>query len=1179
MFDLAKLKLDPPKLYDDKPDWDLFLHTLTSVIGVTNPQVLSIIPGFEDHPFVKQINIRNYHPIDPSESPLNEPFLSPKREEPIKGVKEEQVDDEVESVDAKAITGSKISKPQSIATFAIPTELKSEVPIVTGGSKPTIQFSSQYAASYYEALEKQKKDSLKRILFAYLLQACSHDRRVMTIMKQGGTDGVECFKALQKHYGGLELVKFQEDQQAIYYSYPRKVKDVSTWLAAYLNLVDKQEKRMQAPIPLLMKADMIMNKLKHLPPFARYYENNWQALLPNQRPPWDEFLQIVQQIAQGNVSMVRMQKLYGTGNSRSDPITVNLVGGQNNRNRIRCFNCEGDHVMKMCLVRCTLRDCPRDGHDPNNCPLRRRADKGTGQSRGTDESTVNRESRADEDTGKDRRKGVRKTLKKKKGREKEDERGKSRVTSRYLTSRGGKERRKLKAADFIKKKKAISLNAGGSDSSSSSSSEEEEEEESDSSERQKAQHLHSSDEDSDSDKEMDDVGHINHMYSLNMMEKEGEDEGGDTLDDTPPPPPPLFAPSLTPLAPYAYAPGRTSSRDVTLREKPVGRTGPNLVVVKKGETTLQHGTTHPTHTAQKQRIPPLSENDFQTSLEMAGDPTPLGVIYTLEDGWGLRRIKSGYRKILIKNTNPLHIREINGPPLNLHAKPIKSDTCHVPSGKQCEATTNSGFRCQWKLGAARLEVEGGQCAARLEKGFDFCEWHIPQELKRVAILAGYRTKLRSGFIPPSNSYMLLPMTLLSTQWKRIPDLAEEGTLADPSSPIPLPLYPSIEGETVMRDVTLRDNITRDVTLLTRDVTREREEGQEETISPSVPVPVSVEKGTQGGEHDEQGDIAWHWDKGKKVIVGGNGEVPPPAEMKRFLQALAEGARELTVKDSLITNESGEVDDFYNDIFAAVHECIVSLALKHNNQFARGMVASFPFLSDFAKDCIESDKRWEGKEAQHAQNHSILPTPESLSSSISQSTPLPESSHHKHGQDACSIMMVEDEGEGDEEVGEDNMVWIDDSGASESQSPHKASFVRMKHDPQRFRIAKGSLKTEYKGKVEMRMSGAHGDEVCVTDSHTTYNPHLKYGLVATSAWVKRGLAVVHQNNQVLVIKKPIVIEEDQVVVRGRSLPNNLSVFDPPGMPPLNPNEWYEPSPLRKQSVKVENDDSSSSTITF
>ena len=175
--------------------------------------------------------------------------------------------------------------------------------------------------------------------------------------------------------------------------------------------------------------------------------------------------------------------------------------------------------------------------------------------------------------------------------------------------------------------------------------------------------------------------------------------------------------------------------------------------------------------------------------------------------------------------------------------------------------------------------------------------------------------------------------------------------------------------------------------------------------------------------------------------------------------------------------------------------------------------------------------------------------------------------------------IEGEEKSTPEKSEETLVWVDDSGASESQSPHKDVFVRMKHNPQRFKIAKGSIRTEYKGKVLMKLSGSNGEPVEVFDSHTTYNPHLSYGLVATSAWVKRGFAVVHQNNQIVVVKAPLHIEEGQIVARGRALPNNLYVFDPPGMVPLDPNKGYEPVPLGKRKVKVEGDDSSPSTVSF
>jgi len=185
--------------------------------------------------------------------------------------------------------------------------------------------------------------------------------------------------------------------------------------------------------------------------------------------------------------------------------------------------------------------------------------------------------------------------------------------------------------------------------------------------------------------------------------------------------------------------------------------------------------------------------------------------------------------------------------------------------------------------------------------------------------------------------------------------------------------------------------------------------------------------------------------------------------------------------------------FYNEIFTAIHECVVSLSVKHDNQFARGMVASFPFLTQYVEDYQETERRWEGLShptsnqstpSQFAsQSQLVPPVPNSFRAPRSPTSFSPDSPS-KGNQDPCSIMVVEGAEEGgDSELG-GKTIWVDDSGASESQSPHQESFVRMRLEPQKFRIAKGSLRTDYKGKVQMHMSGAHGEEVCVYDSHTT-----------------------------------------------------------------------------------------------
>eukprot|EP00808_Paulinella_micropora_P026558 g59658.t1 len=96
--------MDPPKLTNDKPDWELFESTLISVIGVTQPKT-----GLVDVP----------------DSPTAEQFLDPfvKKEE---GTEESQC----------------------------PPKSRSEIPIVTSGTKPALKFASLATTSYYEQAEK-----------------------------------------------------------------------------------------------------------------------------------------------------------------------------------------------------------------------------------------------------------------------------------------------------------------------------------------------------------------------------------------------------------------------------------------------------------------------------------------------------------------------------------------------------------------------------------------------------------------------------------------------------------------------------------------------------------------------------------------------------------------------------------------------------------------------------------------------------------------------------------------------------------------------------------------------------------------------------------------------------------------------------------------------------------------
>jgi len=746
--DLVRMKLDPPR-FNDGNDWELFDYTFISVVGVMNPKILTIIPGYEDHPFAKSVKTK---PLDPPDSPINEPLLSPATK--IKKEREEEEDEQEGGTTAELLTtklktvgiSQATSSVPSVPKTIIPTEMKSQVPILTGGSRPTSKlYAIQFDSQYLEEVERQEKSRLNRVLYALLLQSCSHDRKVMRILRLGGTDGVACFLELKKHYGGLDVIKFQEDQQTIYHSYPRKVRDVKSWLANYLVLIEKQEKLMGAPIPMMMKSDMIMNKIKHLTPFTKYYENTWQSLLPNQRPSLSQFLQVVEQLAQGHVSQVKMHKMFGTGSSRSDPITVNLVSKgttkdnrerrqrERNESAMRCWNCSSkDHGIAFCTMQCRMKDCPGDNHDAVNCPVRKLTRvSGRGVSKQAGKEAV------------------------------EEQQPKADKVQKGRTKKKNKEGRKLKASDFIKKKKMISLNAESSDYSPSSSSgeeEEEEEEESDHSESGRLPRIYSkphanpnSNSDSDDDDESG-IGHIHHMAILMMRKEEGQERvGGGDVGITPPRP--LFDPHLTPPTAAVLREVREGKRELI---------APDRVIQTSRITPTT--TTHLNTT--ENGIPPLHENNFQSVLDMAGDPTPLNQIIPLEEKWALRRTKTGYVKILVKGLNPVHIREIGGPPLNLYGRPVKPDGCHVPSSKQCEGTTErTGNRCIWKLSAARRGVSGGECAARLLE-YDFCSHHIPQERKREEILCEYRIRLRKGMLPPYDAIQQSPISLFACVWRQ-----------------------------------------------------------------------------------------------------------------------------------------------------------------------------------------------------------------------------------------------------------------------------------------------------------------------------------------------------------------------------------------------------------------------------
>eukprot|EP00808_Paulinella_micropora_P013503 g1642.t1 len=271
------------------------------------------------------------------------------------------------------------------------------------------------------------------------------------------------------------------------------------------------------------------------------------------------------------------------------------------------------------------------------------------------------------------------------------------------------------------------------------------------------------------------------------------------------------------------------------------------------------------------RISGLRESDFKTSLEMVADPTPQGAIYPLGDGWGLIRFKAGYKKVLL-STHPLVIKEVDGPILNLHAQPLIPYTCHVASSKQCEAIAES---------------------------------------------TGKRSKLRSGFLPPTNSFLLSPNECLTVDWVKPPT---EQKVARPT--------PSLTASTTTMPASSSSSSSSAANPLTLSA----------TSAPSSSVTDLARRMTDE-EEEEWKDLPWNWqDTGRVRVVTIDDQIPEVSEIKRFVKVLAKGAEGLQVRGSLITKADGEVDELYCDLFTALEDCIITYATKHKNHFARGWSA-------------------------------------------------------------------------------------------------------------------------------------------------------------------------------------------------------------------------------------------------
>eukprot|EP00808_Paulinella_micropora_P011084 g9142.t1 len=261
--------------------------------------------------------------------------------------------------------------------------------------------------------------------------------------------------------------------------------------------------------------------------------------------------------------------------------------------------------------------------------------------------------------------------------------------------------------------------------------------------------------------------------------------------------------------------------------------------------------------------------------------------------------------------------------------------------------------------------------------------HTTQENSRATTLEVYRSKVRAGLLPPTNSFLLSPNECLTVEW--VKPLVEQKV----AKPAPYLPTPSISPPTSS------SSSSSAIHQPARSVTS--------TLPSSVPV--SARKMTTEEEEEWKG-LPWYWDGENRVrvVTEGDGAIPDISECKRFLKALIQGAEGLQVRGSLVTKADGEVDELYCDLFTALEECIVTYATKHKNQFARGIVASFPFVPEWMSD---TSFALSGSTASADANLSELSHAPPTSSTSSQ--PSHSHSHLSEPERSdCVIMMMENE---------------------------------------------------------------------------------------------------------------------------------------------------------------------------
>jgi hypothetical protein len=282
--------------------------------------------------------------------------------------------------------------------------------------------------------------------------------------------------------------------------------------------------------------------------------------------------------------------------------------------------------------------------------------------------------------------------------------------------------------------------------------------------------------------------------------------------------------------------------------------------------------------------------------------------------------------------------------------------------------------------------------------------------------------------------------------------------------------------------------------------------------------------------DDEG-IAWVWKGQTKVKVGGNGEVPSLAEARRLIKELADGAKDLTIRDNLITSQDGEYDDLYNELYMSITECVMSMAVNHNHPFAQKLVEAFPHLSQFAH-CLRTK------------------SPNAIQTT---------SKGH--------LLVVSEVSKRSKK----ERLIVQDSGASRDIACTSKILRKVREtDPVSLITGNGECEITRMGVANLTRIDGNGKPVLV-QKDMLLDTRVPANIVSTGNMdYVHHRAIVHQNGQMVILKYPIPIRERDILVRGRLTSGMLYRWDDEYDKPLNVNSRYDPKTTKRGEVKTKVD---------